>query len=89
VCVESKVARGGACKLHICNGMDGFVVARGTKVVDMFIGATRKEVETSVLLLEVTKVTLKRNIIIKCFVFMIVTHTTTMAKFKSLHDLSI
>ena len=58
---ESKVAHGGACKKHICNGVDDFVMARGTKVVDMFIGATRKEVETSVSLLEVTKVILQRK----------------------------
>ena len=53
---ESRVALGGVCKKCICNGMDCFVVGRGTKVIDMFIGTTRKEVRTCVILLEVTNV---------------------------------
>lgn len=44
---ESKVARGGVCKKRICNGVDCFVVVKGMKVVDIFIGTTRKDVETS------------------------------------------
>lgn len=42
----------------IHNGVDCFVVASGLKVVYMFIGATKKEVETCVILLEAAKISI-------------------------------
>lgn len=49
---------------RVDNGMDCFVLIIVVKVVDAFVGATRKEVETSVTLVKATKTTKRGGVIV-------------------------
>lgn len=45
--------------------------------------------EACIVLVEVTKVTMRRNIVLKYFMFTVVTHISSLSKFRCLCNMSI
>lgn len=61
---ESKLFGGRIDEEHVDKGMDCFVPTIFVKVVNAFVGATRKKVETSVILVKAAKTTKRRGVIV-------------------------
>jgi hypothetical protein len=61
---EGKLFGGRMDEEHVDNDMDCFVLMIVVKVVNAFVSATRKEVETSVTLVKAEKITNRGGVIV-------------------------